>query len=107
MSIDFVEGLPKSEGKSVVLVVVDKLTKFGHFISMAHPYTAPEVARLLLDSVVNEHGLPPSISNFWRELFKQLGVGLHMSVGIPSRNCRANRNGESMPRDLPKMHLLF
>ena len=92
--MDFVEGLSRSEGKTTILVVVDRLTKFGYFLSLAHPFTASDVARILLDSVVKIHGLPLSItfdrdkiftSNFWRELFKQLGVGLHMSTTIIQR----------------------
>lgn len=55
------EGLPKLEGKDVILVVVDRLTKFGHFLSLAHPFTTPKVARRLLDSVVKLHGLQLSI----------------------------------------------
>lgn len=39
LSMDFIEGLLKSEGYSVILVVVDRLTKFAHFIPVKHPYT--------------------------------------------------------------------
>ena len=46
ISMDFIEGLPKSKAKSVILVVVDRFTKYAHFIAMSHPYTALTVAEL-------------------------------------------------------------
>ncbi|XP_071699926.1 uncharacterized protein [Rutidosis leptorrhynchoides] len=36
-SNDFGEGLPLSGGKSVIMVVVEKLNKYGQFMSLAHP----------------------------------------------------------------------
>ena len=59
--MDFVEGLPKSEGKDTILVVVDRLTKLGHFLNLTHPFSTQEVARVFLDSVVQLHGVPKSI----------------------------------------------
>jgi hypothetical protein len=40
ISMDFVEGLPKSHGKDVIiLVIVDRLKKYAHFLPMSHPYS--------------------------------------------------------------------
>ncbi|KAJ3685492.1 hypothetical protein LUZ61_014656 [Rhynchospora tenuis] len=89
LGMDFISGLPKSEGKEVVMVVVDRLTKYSHFISLSHPYTASTVAKVFIDQVYRLHGLPTSIvtdrdpvftSNFWRAIMENLGIKLNMST---------------------------
>ncbi|KAH0710507.1 hypothetical protein KY285_011873 [Solanum tuberosum] len=57
ISLDFIEGLPKSKGKDVILVVVDIFSKSGHFIAIAHPYIAESVAQCFLDNVFRLHVL--------------------------------------------------
>uniref|UniRef100_A0A2N9HKA3 RNA-directed DNA polymerase n=1 Tax=Fagus sylvatica TaxID=28930 RepID=A0A2N9HKA3_FAGSY len=88
ISMDFIEGLPKSNKQNVILVVVDRLTKFVHFMALAHPYTAAKVADLFMKNVFKLHGMPTSIvsdrdtaftANFWQELFKIQEVELAMS----------------------------
>ena len=91
ISIDFIEGLPKVNGKSVILTVVDRFSKFAHFIALGHPYTAATVARAFFNDIVRLHGFPQSIvsdrdpvftGHVWQDLFKQAGVKLKMSTAF-------------------------
>lgn len=61
LSMDFIEGLPRSEGFTIILVVVDRLTKYAHFIPVKHPYTAHSIVQLFLDNVVKLHGMPATL----------------------------------------------
>jgi hypothetical protein len=61
LSMDFIEGLLRVNGKSVILTVVDRFSKAAHFIQLAHPYTATTVARAFFDAVVLLHRIPNSI----------------------------------------------
>jgi hypothetical protein len=88
LSIDFINGLPKCEGYSVILVVVDRRSKYAHFLPLKHPYTAHSVAKIFFTNVVKLHGVPRTIvcdrdkiftSSFWKELFRLLNTQLCMS----------------------------
>jgi hypothetical protein len=89
VSIDFIEGLPKSKGCDCIFVVVDKFSKYAHFIPLAHPFTALQVAKVYMDQVFKLHGLPSAIisdrdkiftSTLWKELFRLTGTALQMST---------------------------
>ena len=53
VSMDFIEALPKSQGKDKILVEVDRLSKYAHFIPLSHPFTDAQVAQSFLDTVYN------------------------------------------------------
>jgi hypothetical protein len=87
--MDFIEGLPKSDGFNNILVVVYRLSKYAHSIPLKHTFTAQQVAQVVLDAVVRLHGMSRSIvsdrdrifiSNFWRELFKHYKTTLLTST---------------------------
>ncbi|KAJ4810364.1 polyprotein [Rhynchospora pubera] len=89
VSLDFITGLPKSEGKEVILVVVDRLTKYAHFMALSHPFKASDVAHSFLNNVYKLHGLPSNLisdrdpvftSNFWKELMTKVGIKLNLST---------------------------
>ena len=61
ISLDFVTGLPLSRGKDAILVVVDKLTKYAHFIATMTEVTAEESAVLLFKHVIKFFGMPSRI----------------------------------------------
>ena len=88
IGLDFIEALPKVGGKSVILMVVDRFSKYSHFTPLAHPYTAETVAQAFFSDIVRLHGIPQSMvsdpdpvftSKFWSELMRLSGAKLHMS----------------------------
>jgi hypothetical protein len=75
--MDFVEGFPKVGGKPVILTMVDRFSKYGHFIALGHPYSTASVAKAFFDGIVRLHGIPTSIvSNMWTKLFLLTGTKL-------------------------------
>ena len=58
VSIDFITGLPKAQGKDCIFVVVDRLTKFAHFFSISMDFSASQGADLFFREVFKLHGLP-------------------------------------------------
>ncbi len=77
ITIDFIPELPNSNEIDNILVVVDKLTKYGIFIPTTTKITEAETANLLFKHVICDYGLPRQIisdrdskwtGSFWKEI---------------------------------------
>jgi len=88
VSLDFIEGLPQSERYNAMLVVIDKFTKYAHFIPITHPFTALHIAQIYMNQVYKLYGLPKAIiserervftSVVWWQLFRLSDTKLLMS----------------------------
>ena len=105
--MDFISGLPKSHGYDTISVVVDRLSKYSHFILLSskkknshfimlkHPYTLRHIAAIFVNEVVRLHGIPKSIlsdrdpmfmNKFWQELLRLQGTILHMTSSYHSQS---------------------
>ena len=81
--------MPRSKSFDTILVVIDKLTKYAHFLCLAHPYTALTVAQTFLNtifigytacgSIIISHRDRIFTNALWQELFKLTDTTLNMS----------------------------
>lgn len=109
ISLDFVSGLPMSNGKNAILVVVDKLTKYAHFIPTTTDINASSTAQLLFDEVFKTYGLPRVMigdrnprwtSSLWQELAWLTGTKLALST---SKHPQTDGQTEVMNHQLETM----
>ena len=77
ITMDFVSGFPLTQRKhDSVWVIIDRLTKFTHFLPVRLDYSIDQLAELYVSEIVRLHGIPLSIvsdrdprftSRFWKE----------------------------------------
>jgi hypothetical protein len=88
VSMDFIEGFSRINGKSVILTVVDRFSKYAHFVPIGHMYMTTSVAKVFFDAIIKLHGIlestvsdrnPIFTSKFWTELFTLSGTNLQLS----------------------------
>ncbi|KAA0061419.1 reverse transcriptase [Cucumis melo var. makuwa] len=92
ITMDFLFGLPcTSSGHDGIWVIVDRLTKTARFIPIKATSTLDQLARLYVDKIVSQYGVPVSIvsdrdprftSKFWPSLQKAMETGLKFSTSF-------------------------
>lgn len=85
ITMDFVEGLLKSGGQDTIFVVVDRLSKYAHFIPMSHPFTAKTVATTFIKEVVSYTGFLNQLYRIVTRFFSAIS-GQSYSV-FKARSC--------------------
>nr|GEU88347.1 Ty3/gypsy retrotransposon protein [Tanacetum cinerariifolium] len=89
VSVDFITRFPPSKGLTVILVVVDRFSKYAHFGALSTNFNAHMVVEVFMDIVVKHHGIPKTIvsdrdpifvSKFWKQLFQFSGTQLNHST---------------------------
>ena len=87
--MDFIEGLPLSDGYDTILVIVCHLSKMALFIMTHRDIDAEDLAMLFLVHVFSKHGTPSDIisdhrkhfiSCFWSSLCQLLGIKANLSM---------------------------
>ena len=56
--MDFIAYLPNSEGNSIIMVVVDRLTKYAHFCALSNPFKANTISTAFMETLQKLHGNP-------------------------------------------------
>src|ERR1700674_2328212 len=86
ISVDLIGPLPWSRDHDAIMVVVDYLTKMGHFIPTNTTLSAEGAARLYVDNVFKLHGIPESMtSDRGRQFASSLAQGFRTMLGIEGR----------------------
>jgi transposase InsO family protein len=110
IAMDFITDLPTVRTKNSILVVVDRLTKMAHFTPCSKSITAKETAQLILDGIVQLHGLPEEIvfdkgpqftSKFWHRVFELLRVDIRLSSAFhPETDGQTERTNQTLEQYL-------
>jgi len=85
VSMEFITQLLMVQGYNLILVMVDRFSKYVFFVATKMPCSTEEVVKLFLKNIVKYWGLPLNIvsdrdarfmSKFWTTLFKLVGMKL-------------------------------
>ena len=112
VTMDFITKLPKSKDPTTtevydaIMVIVDRLTKYAIMLPFKEKYNAEQLAFLLLDRLVRDHGIPKSItsdrdklftSNYWKTLLGMIGTKLRMSTAYhPQTDGQTERANQTL-----------
>lgn len=89
IAMDFITCLPSSKGKATIMTILDRLSKYGHFIPLSSTFTTHYVALAFVANIIELHGPPRVIvtdreprfiHSIWQEINWLQGTTLAMST---------------------------
>ena len=114
--MDFITGLPTSTKQNdAIMVVVDKLSKLGHFILVKSTCKAIDIAQIFMKEIFRLHGMPREIisdrdtkftSNFWKSLMAGLETKLLFSTAYHPQNYGHMKRVNQILEDILRMHVM-
>ena len=116
VTMDFITKLPTSKDQvtkqsyDMIMVMVDRLTKYAHFIAASETYTAEQLGHLVLDRLVRYHGFPKVFitdrdklftSNYWKTLIGTIGIKHKLSTAYhPETDGQTERTNQTLEQYL-------
>lgn len=106
IGVDFVTGLPPSDGNTTILTIVDRFSKAVHYVPLTKLPSALETAELLVLHVFRIHGIPMDIvsdrgpqfaSKVWGAFCRAVGARASLSSGYhPQSNGQTERANQDL-----------
>ena len=113
ITIDFITGLPLSNGYNAIMTTTDRLTKERHYIPCFagdDGTSAESTVDMLIKEIFRLHGLPASIisdrgpqfiATVWKSFCKRLGIEAKLSTAYhPQTDGQSERSNQDLERHL-------
>jgi hypothetical protein len=114
--MDFITELPTSTKQNdAIMVVVDKLSKYAHFIPIKSTWKEIDISLVFMKEIFRLHGMPKEIvsdrdtkftSNFWKSLMAGLETKLLFSIAYHPQTDRHIERVKQILEDMLRMHVM-
>jgi hypothetical protein len=114
--MDFITKLPRTNKQhDSIMVVVDKLTKYAHFILVNLTHKASNIVDIYMREIARLHHIPKTIvsdrdpkftSNFWKVLFNGFGTNLNFSTSYHPESDGQTERVNQVIDDMLRMYVM-
>jgi transposase InsO family protein len=117
VKFDFITKIPRTmkQHDSIMVVVVDKLTKDAHFILVNLTHKATNIADIYMREITKLHGVPKEFvsnrdpkftSKFWKGLFKEFGMNLNFNTSYHLKSNGKTKRVNQVIEDMSRMYVM-